>query len=72
MAIDQAQEWLPDPAGRHRFRLYSDGRPTEWVSDGNAITEDPLPPAEVQSVAAGPASYPGAAVDPAVAGGHSG
>ncbi len=44
MAVDQAQEWLSDPAGRHRFRLYSDGRPTEWVSDGRAIAEDPLAP----------------------------
>ena len=43
MAVDQGQQWLSDPTGRHRFRLYSDGRATEWVADGNDVTEDPLP-----------------------------
>jgi Protein of unknown function (DUF2510) len=46
MAVDQVQEWQSDPAGRHRFRLYTDGRPTEWASDGNSIVVDPLPPAQ--------------------------
>jgi Protein of unknown function (DUF2510) len=60
MAVDQAQEWLSDPAGRHRFRLYSDGRPTEWVSDGRAIAEDPLTPVPAAHPTGGTASnsYP--------------
>ena len=55
MAVDQLQEWLADPTGRHRYRLHADGRPTEWVSDGNAISEDPLPPAAVSGPGSSPA-----------------
>jgi Protein of unknown function (DUF2510) len=60
MAIEQVQEWQSDPTGRHRFRLYADGRPTEWVSDGNAITEDRLAPADVRpaAVVSGPTPQP--------------
>jgi hypothetical protein len=42
MAVDQAQQWLPDPAGKHQFRLHSDGKPTEWVSDDGSMTIDRL------------------------------
>ncbi|HEY5096966.1 MAG TPA: DUF2510 domain-containing protein, partial [Acidimicrobiales bacterium] len=50
--VDQLQEWLSDPAGKHRFRLHADGRPTDWVSDGTTVIHDPLPPAQ---------EYPGVA-----------
>jgi hypothetical protein len=50
--VDQLQEWQSDPAGKHRFRLHADGRPTDWVSDGTSVIHDPLPPAQ---------SYPGVA-----------
>jgi hypothetical protein len=43
--VDQLQEWQSDPAGKHRFRLHADGRPTDWVSDGTTVIHDPLPPA---------------------------
>jgi hypothetical protein len=42
MAVDQAQQWLPDPAGKHQYRLHSDGKPTEWVSDDGSMTIDHL------------------------------
>ena len=53
MAVGQSQEWQADPAGRHRFRLYTDGRPTEWVSDGDTIIVDPFPLNQDRPVVAG-------------------
>ncbi len=64
MAVDQGQQWLSDPTGRHRFRLFSDGRATEWVADGNDVTEDPLPVVQEPSLAGGTAAY--ASPDPTV------
>ena len=58
MAVDQVQEWQSDPSGRHRFRLYTDGRPTDWVSNGSDVIVDPLPPAQAHSGAAGPGAGP--------------
>ena len=59
MAVDQAQQWLPDPAGKHQFRLHSDGKPTEWVSDDGSMTIDRL-----ESVPPAPAAPSAPAADP--------
>src|SRR5580704_15319964 len=71
--VDQLQEWQSDPAGKHRFRLHADGRPTDWVSDGTTVIHDPLPPAQAYPGVAGPSpqtptvqtSAPGAMEPPA-------
>jgi Protein of unknown function (DUF2510) len=52
--VDQLQEWQSDPAGKHRFRLHADGRPTDWVSDGTTVIHDPLPAAQEYPGVAGP------------------
>jgi len=61
MAVDQTQEWQADPAGRHRFRLYADGRPTEWVSNGHDIIVDPLPLTQEPPSVTGSGTQPPAA-----------
>ncbi len=44
----RAQEWLPDPAGRHQLRWWDGARWTEHVSDDGETATDPpgdgLPP----------------------------
>ena len=56
--VDQLQEWQSDPAGKHRFRLHADGRPTDWVSDGTTVVHDPLPPAQAYPGVAAPSPQP--------------
>jgi hypothetical protein len=65
--VDQLQEWQSDPAGKHRFRLHADGRPTDWVSDGTTVVHDPLPPAQDHPAVAGPGPQP-APVQPSASG----
>lgn len=36
-------EWRPDPYGRHAWRFFADGVPTEHVRDGDRDGIDPLP-----------------------------
>ena len=43
--------WQPDPLGRHQYRHYVDGEPTSWVSDGNAVIEDPMATLDMAPVA---------------------
>jgi hypothetical protein len=39
--MSEAQQWQPDPFGRHQLRYFADGHPTNWVSDGGRVVEDP-------------------------------
>jgi hypothetical protein len=68
MAVEQAQQWLPDPAGKHQFRLHTDGKPTEWVSDDGSMTVDRL---DAPTPAPAPASDGVAATVASIQGGST-
>ena len=41
--MDELNGWLPDPSGRHQLRHFIDSQPTNWVSDGGWVSDDPMP-----------------------------
>jgi hypothetical protein len=38
----EKEGWYEDPAGRHQYRWFSDGRPTDLVEDASVTSKDPI------------------------------
>jgi hypothetical protein len=43
--VDELNGWFPDPSGRHQLRHFVNSQPTNWVSDGGRVSDDPMPSA---------------------------